>query len=95
MNDSRLAKLKKFLCFINSCVILGASKTDAPVLAYGWTVQDQKKDISISNEQGVIIHASKRKGYDAPTYILDFQQEGDELVSLMLMLILISREFEI
>ena len=61
---------------------------------YGWTVQDQKKDISISNEQGVIIHASKRKGYDAPTYILDFQQEGDELVSLMLMLTLISREFE-
>ena len=47
-----------------------------------------------TDEQGVIIHASKRKGYDAPTYILDFQQEGDELVSLMLMLILISREFE-
>ena len=60
----------------------------------GWLVQDQKKDISLSNDQGIIVHTSKRKGYDAPTYILDFQQEGNELIGLMLMLVLISREFE-
>lgn len=60
----------------------------------GWVVQDQKKDLSLSNEQGVIVHASRRKGYDAPTYILDFQQEGNELVGLMLMLVLIAREYE-
>ena len=35
MNNSQLAKLKKFLCFINGYVILGASRTDASVLAYG------------------------------------------------------------
>lgn len=35
MNNSQLAKLKKFLRFINGYVILGASRTDAPVLAYG------------------------------------------------------------
>ena len=60
----------------------------------GWMVQDQKKDITLSDEQGIIVHASKRKGYDVPTYILDFQREGNELIALMLMLILISRAFE-
>lgn len=42
----------------------------------GWTVQDQKNDISLISEAGIVIHGSRRKGYDAPTYILDFQQEG-------------------
>lgn len=60
----------------------------------GWIVQDQKNDISIADEQSIILHASKRKGYDVPTFILDFQREGNELVSMFLMLILISREFE-
>ena len=27
-------------------------------------------------DTGIVIHGSRRKGYDAPTYILDFQQEG-------------------
>lgn len=61
---------------------------------YGWTVQDQKKDLSLSDEQGVIVHCSVRSGYDVPTYILDFQQEGNEQISLLLMLVLIARKFE-
>ena len=61
---------------------------------YGWEVQAQKKNLSISNEQGVIVHCSKRTGYDAPTYILDFQQEGRESIGLLLMLVLIAREYE-
>ena len=60
----------------------------------GWVVHDQKNDISLVSEEGIVIHGSRRKGYDLPTYILDFQQEGNELVSLMLMLALISREYE-
>ena len=60
----------------------------------GWTGLDQKKDISLSNEHGVIIHASRRKGYGMPTYILDFWQEEYQLVSLLLMLTIIAREFE-
>ena len=63
---------------------------------FGWIVQDlsQKKDFSLSNEQGVIVHGSKRKGYEVPTYILDFQQQENELAGLLLMLALISRENE-
>lgn len=60
----------------------------------GWLVEDQKNDISLISEEGVVVHGSRRKGYDVPTYILDFQLEGYELISLMLMLTLISREFE-
>lgn len=60
----------------------------------GWVVQDQKNDISLVSAEGIVIHGSRRKGYNVPTYILDFQQEGNELVSLLLMITLIAREFE-
>ena len=61
---------------------------------YGWKVEKQKKELSLLNEQGVIVHCSKRTGYEMPTYILDFPQEGYEQISLLLILVLIAREYE-
>ena len=60
----------------------------------GWNIQIKKSELSISNDQGVIVHGSKRIGYDAPTYILDFQQQEDMLISMLLIMCLILREYE-
>ncbi len=61
---------------------------------YGWIVKGNflKWDFSVSDGECQIAHISRRSGYEAPTYIIDFSDEEHELIGLMIVLTLICRE---
>lgn len=61
---------------------------------YGWIVKGSilKWDFTVMNGENNVVHLSKRKGYDSPTYILDFSDQQYELIGLMIILAIICRE---
>ena len=60
----------------------------------GWTIKSKifQWDFSIISVEDELIHVSRRKGYDNPTYIIDFEDPKYEIIGLLITLTLISRE---
>ena len=73
---------------------LSAKMENYEIEPYGWTVKGNilKWDFTVNDGEEEIVHISKRKGYDAPTYIIDFPHEKYELIGLLIVLTLICRE---
>lgn len=73
---------------------LSATMENYEIEPYGWTVKGNilKWDFTVNDEDDEIVHISKRKGYDTPTYIIDFPHEKYELIGLLIVLTLICRE---
>ena len=65
------------------------------VVPFSWIVKRNhlKWDFNINNDNWTIAHICKRKGYDLPTFILDIQNDGDELICLLIVLTLICIEY--
>lgn len=60
----------------------------------GWTIKTKvfQWDFSIMCGEKELIHVSRRKDYDRPTYIIDFEDPKYEILGLLITLTLISRE---
>ncbi len=73
---------------------LSTNRENYEIIPYGWIVKGSilKWDFTVNDGDQEIVHISKRKGYDSPTYILDFPHEKDEIIGLLLVLTLICRE---
>ena len=61
---------------------LSLSREDYEIEPYGWTVKGSilKWDFTVYDGDTQIVHISRRKGYDSPTYILDFPNSQHELI---------------
>ena len=61
---------------------------------YGWKVTGKRfsSDYNITNDGNVVAHVSKRKGYDVSTYILDFPNKVQEIISLLVALTIVCIE---
>ena len=73
---------------------LSTSKENYEIEPFGWMIKGSvfKWDFTVFDGENEIVHISKRKGYDSPTYIIDFQHEENEIVGLLVVLTLICRE---
>ena len=61
---------------------------------HGWIVKTGKSkgDYSVYDGDKEIIYLSKRKGYDWPTYIVNFPKDKYNLIAIMIMMVAISRD---
>ncbi len=61
---------------------------------YGWTITGKRfgGDYNVNNGNDVVAHISKRKGYDVSTYILDFPNDSQEIIALMIALTIVCIE---
>ena len=73
---------------------LSANKENYEIEPFGWMIKGSvfKWDFTVLDGEKEIDHISKRKGYDSPTYIIDFQHEENEIIGLLVVLTLICRE---
>ena len=73
---------------------LSINQEDYEIEPYGWIVKGSilKWDFTVKDGDYGIVHISKRKGYDSPTYILDFPNKQHEIIGLLIVLTLICRE---
>ena len=73
---------------------LSTNRENYEIIPYGWIIKGSilKWDFTVTDGDQEIVHISKRKGYDSPTYILDFPHEKDEIIGLLIVLTLICRE---
>ena len=73
---------------------LSANKENYEIEPFGWMIKGSvfKWDFTVLDGEKEIVHISKRKGYDSPTYIIDFQHEENEIIGLLVVLTLICRE---
>ncbi len=73
---------------------LSASKENYEIEPFGWMIKGSvfKWDFTVFDGEDEIVHISRRKGYDSPTYIIDFQDEENEIIGLLVVLTLICRE---
>ena len=73
---------------------ISTNRENYEVEPYGWIVKGSilKWDFTVIDGENEIVHISKRRGYDIPTYILDFLDERLELIGLMVVLAIICRE---
>lgn len=73
---------------------LSATQENYEIEPYGWIVKGSilKWDFTVKDREYEIVHISKRKGYDDPTYILDFPYKQHELIGLLIVLAIICRE---
>lgn len=85
INGNEVAKLK---------TKISTNKEGYEVEPFGWTVKGSilKWDFSVNGNGKTIAHISKRKGYDTPTYFLDFADPDNEIIGLLIILTLIFRE---
>lgn len=65
------------------------------IAPFGWVIKGSvlKRDFTINNGDIVIAHVSKRKGYNVPTYIIDFDNPEVEVISLLIIIPLICCEW--
>lgn len=63
---------------------------------HGWCVKNgkEKGDYSVCDGDKEIIYLSKRKGYDWPTYIVNFPKDKYNLIATMIMMVAISRDIK-
>ena len=73
---------------------LSLNQENYEVEPYGWIVKGNilKWDFTVLDGENEIVHISKRKGYDSPTYILDFPNPDHEIIGLLIVLAIICRE---
>lgn len=73
---------------------LSLNREDYEIEPFGWTIKGSvlRWDFKVMDGEDEVVHIRKRKGYDNPTFILDFPNEQYELIGLMIVLTLICRE---
>lgn len=73
---------------------LSLNQENYEIEPYGWIVKGNilKWDFTVLDGEDEIVHISKRKGYDSPTYILDFPNPNHEIIGLLIVLAIICRE---
>ena len=73
---------------------LSTKRENFEIEPYGWIVKGSvlKWEFTVNDGEDEVVHISKRKGYDNPTYILDFPHEQHEIIGLLIVLTLICRE---
>lgn len=73
---------------------LSLNQENYEVEPYGWIVKGNilKWDFTVLDGEDEVVHISKRKGYDSPTYILDFPNPEHEIIGLLIVLAIICRE---
>ena len=73
---------------------LSVKSEDFEIEPYGWIIKGSilKWEFTVNDKDVEIVHISKRKGYDNPTYILDFPNKQHEIIGLLIVLTLICRE---
>ena len=73
---------------------LSTNRENYEISPYGWIIKGSilKWDFTVNDGDQGIVHICKRKGYDSPTYILDFPHEKDEIIGLLIVLTLVCRE---
>ena len=64
------------------------------IIPQNWKVRGNilKWEFGVYDGERQIVHITKRKGYETPTFIIDFDDEEHELLGLMIVLTLICRE---
>ena len=72
---------------------LSTKQENYEIEPYDWIVKGSilKWDFTVMDGEDEIVHISKRKGYDSPTYILDFPNRQHEVIGLMIVLTIICR----
>ena len=73
---------------------ISSNQENYEIEPFGWIVRGSilKWDFTIMDGETEVVHISKRRGYDNPTYILDFSNKQFEIIGLMIVLAIICRE---